>query len=370
MPPRAPSVPPRPVPVTVRPLSAPSTGGARSRGTAVPGTGTAAYALALRDPFHASSNGVRVPDMFSAPTVTARISKRFTVTSDASGNVTLLCLPNATANAVVRQGVVSVGSSSWIDWAGNIINSYGLINTDPSNLTGKMSNYRIVSWGVKVIDIASMTNASGTITVAKTCPTTNTFVPHQLAIGGATNMNPNMTFARFLGQAGIPYTGTGSTAIPDTASLVSLPEHKVYTGLELAQQGVQIRSKPITSDAFNFKNVGDSYYGDDPIPGVATGAIYVGDSSYARLNGWELITLGGTGFPASTNVLDVELVYHLEGTPSNQGTSGVSLDGVVSSPCRQSQFLAALDSLSGMASFVPALQPAAGAHRAARAIFA
>jgi len=327
------------------------------------------YKKAVLTPFDPSSNGARVPDMYSAPTATLRLTKRFTVSSDASGNIGLLCLPNACINSVCDTGALS-GGSLWSAWTGTSINGSGLITCSPANISGRLSSYRIVGWGVKIIDVASMTNVAGVVTVAKVIPSTRGLVPARLSIGGNNIANSTAVLQYWYANMGIPYTGANDSAKIDVAGLSALPEHTVFTGLELAQSGTRVLSKPISPLAFEFQLSQDSTMGDDPAVGVSTTNIFVGDSSYARLSPFEIIVVGGTGFPSSTACLDIEIVYHLEGQPAVQGTSGVSQDGVRSSPSSYSNFLNVLDIVASAASFVPALSPVANTYKSIRAITA
>jgi len=327
------------------------------------------YKKALLNPFDSSANGARVPDMYSAPTATVRLTKRFTVTSDATGNIALVCLPNACINCVCDAGSVS-GGVLWSTWGGTSIGTASLITCPTTSISGRLSSYRIVGWGIKVIDVASMTNVAGVVTIAKVIPNTRAFVPSRLPIGGNMTASSTAIIQSWYANMGIPYTGANDAARIDVTGLSALPEHNVYTGLELAQSGARIISKPVSPLAFEFQLVSDSSLGDDLTVGASTTNIIIGDSSYARLSPFETIIVGGSGFPNTTASLDIEIVYHLEGQPAVQGASGVSPDGVKSSPSSYSNFLNVLDYVASAASFVPALAPIANTYKSIRAISA
>jgi len=275
------------------------------------------YAKALLFPFSMEALGARVPDQYFSPTATFALREFATLTSDASGNLDLIAMPNPLVPAWSTRSNVSNGTTM-VTPDGTIYPTAGFLNSSTS-LGKKLKNYRIVSWGMRVRNTSSMTNVSGVVTTALVPSHFRLKTPYALEIGGngANGAGAsNLTIGNWLGAAGIPFTGSGTSAKVDTSSLLDLPFHSRYPSLQLAEQGIEVRPKLVDPSGLLFRNATDSFWGEDMQ--ATTSAIYVqpGDASYTMCDGWTNIVLAGNGFPANTSVMDVELIYHLEGSPN------------------------------------------------------
>lgn len=309
------------------------------------------YYVALTRPFDAAAYGARVPDLYSAPTVTSHIRKLVTITSDASGNVSGIVLPSLITHALVTDGTFS-GSDviGWTRWTGSSKASAAVI-TNSGGVKAKLSNARIVSYGVRFRNLASMTNVSGRATFATLPIKDDMLVPNATNIGGQYSNDFNLTAGAWFSAAGVPYSGSNDNAVIAVDQLASLPNNFSVTSMELSTNGLDIVPKVTTPYAFGLRNTDDSAVGNDVNPGVATGAIYAGDDDYAKFGGFESVLFGGSGFPATTAVMTLEVVYHVEGTPTLAAGSGLVPDAMPKANVNMQAFYGALDMAARAASF-------------------
>jgi hypothetical protein len=321
----------------------------------------AVYAVALTKPFSDASYGARVPDMYSAPTATHHIRRLVTVKADSDGNFSALVMPSIYQHMIIPTGTTaSNNGTDFTAWNGaGIVKSYGLVASGPAANFAKLSNHRIVAYGVRIRNINSMTDVKGRFSVAKIAIKDDMIVPSRAAVG---TLIPQAYFTRkeWYLAAGIPTQGTlddfstsGFTIDPDT--LQTLPQSVTVSNLELAQKGLEIVPKITTPYAFSFRNTADSKAGNDPSPGIATGAINVGDDDYIKFGGFESILLAGSGLTPSAACYTIELIYHVEGTPTitddTIGSLGLTADTPVLSVVNMAAFNKAIDVASRAASF-------------------
>lgn len=269
------------------------------------------YRLCLLDPFDERGWGARVPDMVSVPTKTIVLRANATVTTDANGVFSGMILPSAYIHSVFSQGTGA--PSTWPYPSGGSSVSK-LVYTEPTYLGGQLANYRIVNYGVRVTDIASMTNVSGYFGCVNL--QVNSMVPTTYLVGGYNSATAADTLDKVYTAYGIPYSGTGDSAVINGDRLIQYPGYQGWSGMQIAEKSLLINSKIGESCAFNFRQAQDRVHGNDVGPGLATGSIYTGDSSYAEVNGFTTTVFHGAGFPANTSVLRLEFVYHLEGIPA------------------------------------------------------
>lgn len=275
------------------------------------------YAKALMYPFSTQALGARVPDQYFSPTATFALREYLSLTSDASGNLDVIAMPNPLVPAWSTRSNISNGVTMSTP-NGSTYPNGGIINSSVA-LAGKLKNYRIVSWGARIRNVSSMTNVSGVVTTALVPTHFRLRSPQNNPIGGQVaggSGSGGFHIQNWLSSAGIPNTGIGASATVDLSNLLDLPYHARYPSLQLAEQGIEVRPKLVDPSGFLFRNSTDSLWGSDMQ--ATTSAVYVqpGDASYTMADGWTNIVIGGSGFPASTNVMDIELIYHLEGSPN------------------------------------------------------
>lgn len=326
----------------------------------VPKSIDTAYARALCSPFDPAAYGARVPDLYSAPTQTCHIRRLITLVSDASGTISVIAIPSLYAHAFASEGTFSGSDvSAWTTWSGNVKNN-ALLLTGVADTKGKLSNARIVSYGARIRNIASMTNVSGRVTAATLPLKDDMIVNVASTLGGTQALNVAITKEQWMAAAGVPYTGAGDASVIAGNLLPNLPKTYSLSSLELAERGLDIVPKVVTPYAFGLRNTGNSVVGNDVGPGVATGAIFAGDDDYLKFGGFESVLFHGNGFPANTACMTLELVYHVEGTPTMGANAGLIADTHNKSTVNISAFYGALDFAAKAASFaMPVISAAA-----------
>lgn len=323
------------------------------------------YQMALTKPFSSASYGARVPDLWSAPTTTSHIRKLVTLSTTNTGTVTGLIIPNLCTHAVLSEGSISgVGAFSWTKWDGTSTPG-ALLSTEATGVKAKLSNARIVSYGVRFRNQAALSNVSGRFTVA-TIPIKDDMIsPNAGPIGGSFTSNAGDTVGAWYAAAGVPYNGTGAAALIDSGTLTSLPNNMTVSSLQMNEVGLDVVPKVITPYAFGLKNTSDSIIGNDVGPGIATGSIYAGDDDYLKFGGFESVIFSASGLPANTAAMTLEVIYHVEGTPTIAADGGLVPDAAPKSQVSMAMFHRALDYAASAATFVaPVLTGAArGAAR-------
>jgi len=283
----------------------------------------ACYKAALDNPFSTRAQGARVPDMYCVPTSTRHITRSFTLTSNASGELDAVCLPSAYHHVISPKGNL-VGSGNWQLLDGTTVTN-GLGYTDKAAFAQQLTNYRIVGWGIQIMGTAAMTNNQGKIIVAKV-PIASNLNTKADAVGGITpNINnANATAGNTLSAYGIP---NYSNAV-NTPALANLNDSFETTMVAISEKPKPIFSKITSPEAFTFRESTDNAIGYNITDQSSLTNVQTGDASYMRVSGFEAIVIGAAGLPASTAVMELQITYHLEGTPfiSANGNSFIAGD--------------------------------------------
>lgn len=283
--------------------------------------GLTMYKAALLDPFSINAQGARVPDMYASPTTTRHITKTFTIATNASGEADIVVLPSAYHHAVSPRGSL-VNGAAWLTIDGNSV-ANALQYTDPNTLAASLTNYRIVGYGVKIFGIQSMTGTAGKVLVA-TSPISSNVNDKNATIGGFANnsTNSSATKANTLKTYGIPT----SSGVVDVASLPSMPNSMETSLVRVTEVPMRVIPKLTSPEAFMFRQSMDNAIGFNINQQTSVTNVVTGDASWLRVAGFECVTIALTGCAASTNCLEVEVVYHLEGNPF-QSTTGFAVIG-------------------------------------------
>lgn len=281
-----------------------------------PPTQLVAYKAALSRPFSLAAQGARVPDMYSVATTTRHITRKLTLSSNASGECDLVVIPSAYLHAMSPRASI-VGGDSWITLNGATL-ANAAVQTLPSALAGQLTNYRVVGYGVKIIGIAAMTTNAGSLTLA-TVPAEG-YVNLTSTIGNqaANSNNAFHTVANTLTAYGVP----NSSNVVSVASLPSLPNSVESSLINVSERPITITPKVCSPNAFIFKNTSDIGPGFSAQNQTSAVSISVGNASYLQFGGHESVVIAATGCPASTSMLDIEITYHLEGNPFISATAG------------------------------------------------
>lgn len=270
------------------------------------------YKAALMNPFAPAALGARVPDMFSVPTATRHLTRMFTLTTDSNGAFDCVVLPNMFNNANSTRGSFGASGSTWTAGDGTTITG-GRQYTLTSSLTSQLRNYRIVGYGVRVSVVSSHDATAGRV-VAATFPISSWVNEKTATIGGlaANSNNSDASPSNTLTNWGIPV----NSSVVDVNAVNSMPNSVEVTAVRLAAQPIEITPKISTPEAFNFKESGDAPGGFQANNQTSVSYITTGDASYLRVAGFEAVVIAGSGLPVSTQCVDVEVIYHIEGIPN------------------------------------------------------
>lgn len=277
------------------------------------------YKTALMNPFSDAALGARVPDQFFAPTATLALREIVTMQNNAQGLAEVILLPSVIQPAVSFRGSIANGTTLTLPDGNTYAN--GVITNDATALVAKITNHRIVSWGVRIRNTSSLTATSGVLTVAALPTRDRTRCPGNLQIGPTPALSAiaSANAENYLRGIGIPFSGSGTTASVDTTSLLDLPFHARYQGVQLAEQTFEVHPKMCSPAALHFRNSTNSTWGLDSSYYNASGAT-TGDGSYTLADGWTpiVVAFSGGSTTAGAQTFDLEVIYHIEGSPNVQ----------------------------------------------------
>lgn len=299
------------------------------------------YASALIKPFSSRALGARVPDLYSYPTETISVETSYTVSTTAAGNLCFSINPSPLYTMLGINTVITGGNgttqASYINSTNNIVgiagcNYFGAVSS--TALINRFSDYRVVGAGVQVKPLISYTNASGKIVYSMT-PSAPSTSPYLVVSSGAIAPNDYNVAAAY----GLPWDG--GVSMISAAGLLTDPVSGEISMTELIQKTNLEASLKISSPvAFEFRNTnlnasgyivaGDAVSASGfSVTGVTNTSI---DETAVQTGGWSNFSLRGIGLQPSAAVLEVRVIFHLEGSPAvNTGTgiSGASSKTVV-----------------------------------------
>lgn len=277
------------------------------------------FALALRDPFHPHAIGVRVPDSYAIPTVTYHVRGSVSLTSDANGVIGGAFLPSPSLTFVLSDGTVTGGLLSFT------ANTGVKYVSSPTAMQAVLTEYRVVSWGLRFVPKDTAFAAKGKYYLAFVPTTANAPSWNTLETVSATNLN---IIGEYL--CGFPL-GNGNLQ-----GIVNHPSVRTFTAQDLMRGEVMVSGLPLTPSYYDFKGTSDRtsnpwgaglVLADEGVFNHTTGLVNAtagGRKDVASIRGGMALLFTGLGCPALTQEIDVEYVYHLEGTP-NIGNNGGAL---------------------------------------------
>lgn len=282
------------------------------------------YKLALVSPFTDQALGARVPDMNSAPTVTFH-TKGIVSLNSGPGGVSSLVITANPYLSMIDMNTTTVGTTSMFNYAAGATTVSAAISL--ANMQNAFSAVRVVGVGIRLRNLLPPTTATGRLYVAPFCYSGSQPGPNLLA--GAAMVNWQV--AEYIS---VPCTTTSTTA-GVLSSLVELPGSQEYTMQDLITSGVEVWLKPVSPEAFTFHNTYNFTGGltgtvvqssGETTSNAGTGVVAGGTSdttSCANWGGFEGLLIRAEGMPFNTVALDMEYIYHLEGTPAvSQNTGG------------------------------------------------
>jgi hypothetical protein len=296
------------------------------------------FARSLKFPFSPSSIGCRVPDPWSFPTQTYHLHGTFVLSSSAFGSGTVSFYPNPILSAVDWSGgAPGISGSAFATTPGNPLTlsvaasgtgfcQYIQGATSLANLQSVLSDYRVVAWGIKISNLQAELNATGRIIVS--CVPVGDEVPDIDVLTGGPAVIQQGGMAQRL--AGLP------ASVITSSTMLELPSAFELSVQDLLHGDVEIVGQYTSPSFFTLKSTGTShgqqimagYFDSDALTAVAsTGAPSPGGYGYkdpTRMVGGCGIYIYYEGMQFSVNCLQVEYIYHLEGSPAIGSSSNVT----------------------------------------------
>lgn len=288
----------------------------------------ASFYRALTDPFDPNSMGCQVPDPFPFPTQTFHVHQTTVIgNNNSNGFGTVAFLPNPVLSMIDVTKNNTLGTSTVVQntpftafATGSGPNSaiYGAVS--PTALSSVFSDYRVVSWGIKISNLQPELSATGRLMVAM-IPIGDT-VP---SYNELTSMTNNAGLTSIFGMT--PF-------VMATSNILELPTGFEVTVGDLLHGDLEIAGMYSNAEFWTFKtsvlsgtNVTGQIAGDSVSVISSTGTInQVGFKDMTRCKGGAAIVIYFEGMPqANTNCFQVETIYHLEGTPNFSTTANNAL---------------------------------------------
>lgn len=281
---------------------------------AKPNVDLARYEAALMNPFSELALGARVPDAYSFPTEVRHAKLLYTLQPNASGQLDCAAFPHPLFSVLCGVGTLVGG----VDTATNVtgVRTTGVVSLN--TLAAAFNNYRLVGGAVRFKWSNTYSNASGRIFVA--CQPSPANVPLYTDAG--------TTKSQLYEYCDLPYDST-ITGMP--TSILTYPYSMEIPSSELIGNGIEIPFR-ISSAAFSeWRETAVAAKGPSLVTRSATNTIQdsLGENLLA-CDGFSSILLVGTNLPIGAPCIDVEIIYHMEGTP--QVNSGQVLAGASASP--------------------------------------
>lgn len=262
------------------------------------------FQMALRNPFSPDALGVRVIDSVCYPTTVSHLRFKVSCQTTAAGTFQAVILPFLHANMILNAGT-TIGSPGVYPL--NTAVSYAALQTD---IRAFFSNYRIVTWGARVILTDANQTAKGVFTAAPVLLAGP--VPGEDILGGAAAT----TTERILDAFSLP---------TPTEAIASMPGAVAVNAQDLMQRGeLTMRGLAYSVTAYNMKSirplsnwsvntaVGTVPYlvdlANNDFQHFETSSAYSGDGQLGYL-------LSVSGAPPSTSEFSLEFIYHIEGVP-------------------------------------------------------
>lgn len=283
------------------------------------------FRMALRDPFSIGAVGARVVDSYILPTATYHIRASLKVTTNTTGDAYFALLPSPCFTCVLPAtgggGPTIVGLNSFTQNTQTATEAGGAYILSPSALGSVLTEYRTVAWGVRILAKDTATSTKGKVYVGMV-PTTD----------NAPSWNTMETVTGTTNSIGEYTIGMSLNSIN---SVVNLPGVRAFSMQDLLRGEVSLNGIPTNTSFYEFKGTADrsavawntgQVLADEGVFNSTTGLVNStagGRKDIASLRGGRAMIFYATGMPATTNEFDVEIVYHIEGTP-NVASYGVT----------------------------------------------
>lgn len=292
----------------------PSKGAAKRPPRATKNADLRQFQLALQNPFSTYAFGCRVVDSYSIPTATYHARAVINCVSGVEGGFTCAVLPSPCLSFLNlyfagNLGTVQGGLSPFAQ------NPSAFYLTSPTDISALLSEYRVVSWGFRLVAKDTAFNSKGKVYVAP-IPTTN----------NAPSFNTLNTVTGTAASIG-EYT-IGMDAFYAYNYVIGLPGVRTFSMQDLLRGEVQCCGVPCDATFYTFKGTADrstvpwngtQVLADEGVFNNTTGLVNAtagGRKDVASLRGGRAFIIAASGMPPNSNEFDIELIYHLEGTPN------------------------------------------------------
>lgn len=233
----------------------------------------------------------------------------------------MLLLPSPCLTALV-------GNGSQIGLTAFAQNTNAFYACSPTTLASNLTEYRVVSWGIRLIAKDTAFNAKGKFYVALLPTSAN--APSWNTLQTVTAASDAVISEYLVG-----FDITGGNGV----SIMNHPSVRTFTAQDLQRGEIMVTGLPLTNSFYDFRGTQDrtslnwsatTALGDEAVftSTALTNATAVGRKDVSSLRGGMAVAIYATGLPASTNEFDIEIIYHLEGTPNLQ--SGTAFNVVPS----------------------------------------
>jgi len=307
-------------------LSRQLSGGDRSRrpNAIVKGTnvGNPAFFQALTDPFNPESLGCQVPDPFPFPTETFHVHQTTVVGPNASfSSLGVMILPNPVVSmvdltrvnnlATLGKRCVQTTSMTQIAPSATLPSDavYGAVSQ--ASVEAIFSTWRVVSWGVKISNLQPELNATGRYFVS--------YFP----CGDTMPTPTDITLATTSGVI-TPMVSCNPLSL-ESSVILETPTAFEFTVGDLMRGDIQLAGMYTNQNFWTFKSsvadgkAGVRTLGDEAAVNTA-GAVTPSYKDISRCVGGCGIVIYAEGLPAGVLAnLQIETIYHIEGTPNFAG---------------------------------------------------
>jgi hypothetical protein len=273
-----------------------------------------AFKASLLDPFNPTSLGCKVPDPYCFPTNTTHLHGNV-VTKVGAATGSLVFLPCPVVSLIdVAHAATSVGV---IDTTASVVtrftNNHFLFQATSGNTLNTIcANYRVVSWGIKISNLQPEMTATGRLIIYP-IPVNQVTPGEQLFENRACNGNQITNL--LVDQ---------NTALMASSNVLNFPGAFEVVVQDLLHGDIQMAGTPITPTFWDFKasnnneayggfTFGDQFLLTGTTPG--TGIDEMANSENSRMEGGMALGMFWEGCPTTGNNFNIEVIYHLEGTP-------------------------------------------------------
>lgn len=276
----------------------------------------AAFRAALHNPFSPLAIGCQVPDMFAFPTVPYHLRTTISTNTSSVGTFGIVLYPSPCLTyTTLTTGGTGASTSGTATFSQNATSGYVVA---PDVLSGVLTEYRTVAWGLRIIPKDTAFASKGRYVVA-TLPCSHN-APSWVTMNNVTALNETVVTQYCCGVA---ISGANQ------GYLVNQPTARVFTAQDLLRGEIAVNGLPLNPSFYDFKGVQQNTFipwntgqilADEAVFTASTGVLANsttgGRKDTASLAGGMAVAIVVTGAPPNVNEFDIELIYHLEGTPN------------------------------------------------------